>query len=71
MEIFTRKKTDFYDVFGDGVIKIIFTPGHTPGHQSVLVNLPKTGHMLFTGDACYTGDHWLSLIHISEPTRPY
>ena len=36
----------------------IFTPGHTPGHQSVLVNLPKTGHMLFTGDACYTGDHW-------------
>ena len=52
------RKTDFYDVFGDGVIKIIFTPGHTPGHQSVLVNLPKTGHMLFTGDACYTGDHW-------------
>jgi len=52
------KKTDFYDVYGDGVIKIIFTPGHTPGHQSVLVKLPKTGHMLFTGDACYTGDHW-------------
>ena len=21
-------------------------------------HLPKTGHMLFTGDACYTGDHW-------------
>ena len=56
------RKTDFYDVHGDGVIKIIFTPGHTPGHQSVLVNLPKTGHMLFTGDACYTED--LSLIHI-------
>ena len=52
------RKTDFYDVFGDGVIKVIFTPGHTPGHQSVLVNLPKTGYMLFTGDACYTGDHW-------------
>ena len=52
------RKTDFYDVYGDGVIKIIFTPGHTPGHQSILVNLPKTGHMLFTGDACYTGDHW-------------
>ena len=24
----------------------------------VLVKLPKTGHMLLTGDACYTGDHW-------------
>ncbi len=45
-------------MYGDGVIKIIFTPGHTPGHQSVMVKLPKTGHMLFTGDACYTGDHW-------------
>ena len=58
VEVFTGRKTDFYDVYGDGVIKLIFTPGHTPGHQSVLVNLPKTGYMLFTGDACYTGDHW-------------
>jgi len=59
MEVLTgKKKTDYYDVYGDGVIKVIFTPGHTPGHQSVLVNLPKTGHMLLTGDACYTGDHW-------------
>ena len=52
------RKTDFYDLYGDGVIKIIYTPGHTPGHQSVLVNLPKTGNILFTGDACYTCDHW-------------
>ena len=44
--------------FGKHKLTALFTPGHTPGHQSVLVNLPKTGHMLFTGDACYTGDHW-------------
>jgi N-acyl homoserine lactone hydrolase len=30
-----------YDVFGDGSVMIISTPGHTPGHQSLLVKLPK------------------------------
>jgi glyoxylase-like metal-dependent hydrolase (beta-lactamase superfamily II) len=24
--------TDFYDLFGDGTIKLIFTPGHATGH---------------------------------------
>ena len=31
------------DVFGDGSVTILATPGHTPGHQSLLVKLPKTG----------------------------
>ena len=31
-----------YDIFGDGSVMIISTPGHTPGHQSLLVRLPKT-----------------------------
>ena len=26
------------------------TPGHTPGHSSLLVNLPETGPVLLTGD---------------------
>ena len=52
------KKTDFFDLYGDGVIKIIFTPGHSPGHQSILVNLPKSGNILLTIDAAYTVDHW-------------
>ena len=43
-----------FDVFGDGSVQILFTPGHTPGHQSLLVNLPETGRILLTGDACYT-----------------
>lgn len=39
-----------HDVFGDGVATLLSTPGHTPGHQSLLVNLPHTGAILLTGD---------------------
>jgi N-acyl homoserine lactone hydrolase len=39
-----------HDVFGDGSVVILDTPGHTPGHHSLLVRLPKTGPVLLTGD---------------------
>jgi N-acyl homoserine lactone hydrolase len=39
-----------HDVFGDGSVLIKATPGHTPGHTSVLVRLPQTGDVLLTGD---------------------
>jgi N-acyl homoserine lactone hydrolase len=39
-----------YDVFGDGKVVIISTPGHTPGHQSLFVNLANTGPVLLSGD---------------------
>ena len=47
-----------HDVFGDGSIMIISTPGHTPGHQSLLVKLPKTGAVLLSGDAVHFKDNW-------------
>ena len=50
--------TDFYDLFGDGIIKLIFTPGHATGHQSFLISLPNSGPILLTVDASYTLDHW-------------
>lgn len=39
-----------YDLFGDGVFNIISAPGHTPGHQVLLLDLPNTGKILFSGD---------------------
>lgn len=50
--------TDGFDLFGDDVLKMYFTPGHSPGHQSFLVTLPKTGPILLAIDAAYTLDHW-------------
>jgi glyoxylase-like metal-dependent hydrolase (beta-lactamase superfamily II) len=47
-----------HDVFGDGSVSIIATPGHTPGHQSLLVKLPKTGALLLSGDAVHFKDNW-------------
>jgi N-acyl homoserine lactone hydrolase len=46
------------DVFGDGSITILSTPGHTPGHQSLLVKLPKTGALVLSGDAVHFKSNW-------------
>jgi N-acyl homoserine lactone hydrolase len=42
-----------YDVFGDRAVRIIATPGHTPGHCSLLVRLPKSGPILLSGDCAH------------------
>ena len=46
------------DVFGDGSVTILATPGHTPGHQSLLVKLPKTGALVLSGDAVHFTANW-------------
>ena len=46
------------DVFGDGSVTILATPGHTPGHQSLLLHLPKTGWIVLTGDLAHFKDNW-------------
>jgi len=46
------------DVFGDGSVTIFATPGHTPGHQSLLVKLPKTGAIVLSGDAVHFQSNW-------------
>jgi N-acyl homoserine lactone hydrolase len=45
------------DVFGDGSLFAISTPGHTAGHVSYLARTPR-GPVLLTGDACHTRWGW-------------
>ena len=41
---------DEYDVFGDGKVIIKSAPGHTPGHQVLILKLAKTGPVMLAGD---------------------
>lgn len=53
----TKLKGD-RDVFGDGSVVVLSTPGHTPGHQSLLVRLPHTGALVLSGDAVHFRENW-------------
>jgi N-acyl homoserine lactone hydrolase len=46
-----------HDLFGDGALVIVPTPGHTAGHQSLRVNAGSGLRFCLTGDACYTQEH--------------
>ena len=43
-----------HDVFGDGSVVLVALPGHTPGHQGLLVRLPDTGPVLLATDIAYS-----------------
>ena len=47
-----------HDLFGDGSVVLIATYGHSPGHQNLLVRLPKTGAVMLTGDSVHTKANW-------------
>ena len=49
-----------YDVFGDSSVMIFSTPGHTPGHQSLLVRLPKRGPVVLSGDMTRFQENWVN-----------
>ena len=46
------------DVFGDGSVIMLNTPGHTPGHHSVLVKLAQMGPVLISGDAVHFRENY-------------
>ena len=39
-----------HDVFGDGRVRILSAPGHTPGHQALFLDLAETGPLVLSGD---------------------
>jgi N-acyl homoserine lactone hydrolase len=46
------------DVFGDGSVIVLNTPGHTPGHHSLLVKLAQTGSVVISGDAVHFRENY-------------
>ncbi len=54
------------DLFGDGSVRLAFTPGHTQGHMSVLLRLPRRD-LVVLGDVAYT---WRQFEGGPEPWRP-
>ena len=62
MPVFEGPGTQFKTIEGDYELapgaQMLATPGHSPGHYSLLVRLPQSGPMLLTVDAVYTGALW-------------
>jgi N-acyl homoserine lactone hydrolase len=46
------------DVFGDGSVIMLRTPGHTPGHSSLLVKLAQMGPVILSGDAVHFRENY-------------
>ena len=46
------------DVFGDGSVIMLRTPGHTAGHSSLLVKLAKMGPVIISGDAVHFRENY-------------
>jgi len=46
------------DVFADGSVIMLRTPGHTPGHSSLLVKLGQMGPVIITGDAVHFRENY-------------
>jgi glyoxylase-like metal-dependent hydrolase (beta-lactamase superfamily II) len=63
-ELRWRQAEGDLDLYGDGVIQLLETPGHSAGHMSVLVSLPQTGPILLTADASDNRRQWDGRDHV-------
>tara|TARA_B100001989_G_scaffold236175_1_gene197923 strand:- start:2920 stop:3786 length:867 start_codon:yes stop_codon:yes gene_type:complete len=49
-----------HDIFGDGRVRTISLPGHTPGHMALYVDLVNTGPVILSGDQWHFIENRLS-----------
>ena len=47
-----------YDVFEDGSVRIVRTPGHTPGHQCLELRLKHSGTVILSGDLYHVRENY-------------
>lgn len=52
------------DLFGDGLVRLLETPGHAAGHMSLLVDLAQAGPVLLTADASDNRAQWEGRAHV-------
>lgn len=50
--------TGDYDIFGDGSVVMLSAPGHTAGHNVLLVNLKNTGPIILSGDLAHFKENY-------------
>jgi glyoxylase-like metal-dependent hydrolase (beta-lactamase superfamily II) len=46
------------DLFSDGSVTLLSTPGHTPGSQSLVVHLKNTGYVILSRDVAHLEDNF-------------
>jgi N-acyl homoserine lactone hydrolase len=61
-EVNVKPVDGFLDVFGDQSVLVFQTPGHTPGHQSMLVRTSEGQNLILAQDACYTLENMMASI---------
>jgi glyoxylase-like metal-dependent hydrolase (beta-lactamase superfamily II) len=60
---------DEYDVFGDATVVIKAAPGHTPGHQVLVLRLANTGRVMIAGDLYHYPPE--RLLHRAPPDNEF
>ncbi|WGD55205.1 N-acyl homoserine lactonase family protein [Bradyrhizobium sp. CB1650] len=59
------------DIFGDGSVILVSTPGHTPGSQALLVHLKNSGFIILSGDVAHLeGNFEKSIVPSLNTNKP-
>lgn len=51
-----------FDLFADGMFRLVKSPGHTPGMQVMIVTLPNRGRFILGGDVGHLRDKYNDMI---------